>query len=572
MKEWIVRDSVPKEVTEELSFFSPEIQILLFNRGIGSKKDAEQFIKPSYENDLFDPFLLSDMEKAVERILRAIEKQERIAIYADYDADGIPASVVMHDFFTKIGYTNFEVYIPHRYKEGYGLNKPAIKILADRGAQLIITLDCGITNNAEVEFANSLGLEVIVTDHHLPDEILPPAYAVVNPNKKECTYPNKQLCGGGLAYKLVQALVARKHFNVGQDGWEKWFLDAAGISTISDMVSLTGENRAIATFGLSVLRRGRRLGVVKLFEKKHASLLSADEEDIAFTLTPHINAASRMSEPRDAFRFLSTTDAIEANEIVKHLISKNNERKIVVTDIVRECEALLADCSENALLYAGKQSWQPGLLGLAAQRIMEKYNRPVCLWGMEGSTMVRGSCRSDGTVNVVTLMSEVEKHLDHKGGHEFSGGFSLAPEGTTELGDALLLAYDVVKKEKEDLQSGALVIDGQKKLSDVTFSFLNAFAPLKPFGRGNPKPLFLFEKLKVVTAKPFGKGKEHLEVSVTDARGAKRTGIYFFPVPEDKVLFTEGEYLDVCAHIEKNQFGRAYFPRLRIVAARKAVL
>jgi single-stranded-DNA-specific exonuclease len=572
MKEWIVREKIPVEASNELSSFSPEIQSLLFYRGIDSREKAERFFAPSYENDLHDPFLLSDMEKGVARILRAIAGGERIAVFADYDADGIPGSVVLHDFFKKIGYENFEIYIPHRYKEGYGLNKEALKILAGRGAKLIITVDCGITNNAEVEYANTLGMEVIITDHHLPDVVLPPAYAVINPNKGTCTYPNKQLCGGGLAYKLVQALVARGNFNAGVEGWEKWLLDVAGISTISDMVSLTGENRAIATFGLSVLRKGRRLGIAKLFEKKRLSLLSLDEEDIAFTVTPHINAASRMSEPRDAFHMLSTTDAIEANEIVAHLISKNNGRKTVVATIVRECEALLAAVEPRAMVYAGSSSWQPGILGLAAQRIMEKYNRPVCLWGMEGSTLVRGSCRSDGTVNVVELMGEVEEFLEHKGGHEFSGGFSLHAEKTDELGTALLTAYESVKRPAEQNIYKTMYVDAVKTLSDATFSFLQSIAALKPFGMGNPKPLFLFEKLCVLSVKPFGKGKEHLEISVGDSAGKKRTGIYFFPHPEDAQVLQEGEYVDVCAHIEKNQFGKAYFPRLRVVGARKAVL
>ena len=263
MKNYQIREEVPENVQKKLSGYSPLTQKLLFNRGIDTKEKAENFFNPNYE-DLNSPLLLKDMGKAVERILGAIKKNEKILIYSDYDADGIPGAVIFHDFFKKIGFDNFENYIPHRNDEGFGLNIDAVKSFSKDKFNLIITVDCGINDVKEVEEANKLGIDVVITDHHLPNGELPKALAIVNPNQKGDKHPFKSLCGAAVAFKLVQALIERGNFEI-INGWDKWLLDMVGLATISDMVPLIDENRILSYYGLLVLKKTRRYVIVIIF-------------------------------------------------------------------------------------------------------------------------------------------------------------------------------------------------------------------------------------------------------------------------------------------------------------------
>ncbi len=289
---------------------------LLDLRGISSE-DRPSFLSPSYEEHLHDPFLMSDMEKAVDRILLAMKNDEHIVVYSDYDADGIPGGVILHDFFVKAGYSNFENYIPHRHDEGYGLHMDAVEQFVKNGAKLIITVDLGITAVEEVAFAQKNGVDVIVTDHHLPQENVPKAFAILNPKKKGDEYPFKELCGAGVAFKLVQGLI-KKIPELQNTGWEKWLLDMAGLATLSDMVPLVGENRVLAFYGMKVLQQTKRAGLQHLLKKMKIDPKYLVEDDITFMLTPRLNAASRMDSPQRAFEVLSERDPIKAAEIADH--------------------------------------------------------------------------------------------------------------------------------------------------------------------------------------------------------------------------------------------------------------
>ena len=365
----------------EAETFAPYGELLghlLFHRGIKTRDEAERFLKPSYERDLHDPFLILNMKKAVDRILKAVAQDEKIVIYGDYDCDGIPGSVVLHDFFKKIGYKNFSVYIPHRHLEGYGLNIKAVEKFAEEGTKLLITVDCGITDVAEVERANELGVDVIITDHHLPQAEVPKAYAILNSKQEEDTYPFDMLCGAGVAFKLVQALLksGKDLWNI-KEGWEKWLLDVAGISTIADMVPLHGENRALAYYGLKVLQRTSRPGLLKLFSKARVNLSELTETDVGFTIGPRINAASRMGVPINALNLLSTTDEVEAGVMADYLESKNNERKRTVLKMMTQVEKMMASDQGLSVIVVGDKSWPPGVVGLAASKIVERYKRPA---------------------------------------------------------------------------------------------------------------------------------------------------------------------------------------------------
>ncbi|MBI5817315.1 MAG: single-stranded-DNA-specific exonuclease RecJ [Candidatus Yonathbacteria bacterium] len=568
-----------KKKTEDNAAFSiyhPLTQTLLKNRGITMYEQAEKFLHPDYERDIHDPFLILNMEKAVERILRAIDAEEKIVVYGDYDCDGIPGSVILHDFFKKIGYKNFENYIPHRHDEGYGLNTDAVDEFAKNGTSLLITVDCGITDVKEVAHANSFGIDVIVTDHHLPvcrdlgtgrpQEVLPSAFAILNSKQKGDTYPDNMLCGAGLVWKLVHALLKKraKEWNIGE-GWEKWLLDMAGLSTIADMVPLRNENRVLAHYGLKVLRKSPRPGLMKLFRKLRVDQRYLTEEDVGFTIAPRVNAASRMGIPFDAFRLLSTTDETEADVLSDHLNEMNETRKGVVAVMIKEAKKKITSREMREVIVVGNPAWKPGVLGLAANRLMEDYGRPVFVWGREGGTHIKGSCRSDGSINVVELMVNVRQgiFLD-VGGHELAGGFSISHEQIHFLEEEIILAYK--KIEKKLSIDEAMAVESTLSLDQVIWDTQRLVDQFAPFGIGNPKPLFLFEGVEIKGVKTFGKEKNHLELQFENSSGKKIPAIGFFISPENfKTVIEEGKFINLVATLEKSMFRGRPELRLRIV-------
>lgn len=562
-----------KKKTEDNDVFSmyhPLTQTLLKNRGITTHEQAEKFLHPDFNRDIHDPFLILNMEKAVERILRAIDAEEKIVVYGDYDCDGIPGSVILHDFFKKIEYKHFENYIPHRHDEGYGLNIDAVDEFAKNDTTLLITVDCGITDVKEVAHANSFGIDVIVTDHHLPQEILPSAYTILNSKQKGDTYPDNMLCGAGLAWKLVQALLKKrgKEWNIGE-GWEKWLLDMAGLSTIADMVPLRNENRVLAYYGLKVLRKSPRPGLMKLLRKLRMDQRYLTEEDVGFTIAPRVNAASRMGIPMDAFRLLSTTDETEADVLSDHLNEMNETRKGVVAAMIKEAKKKISSHELRDVIVVGNPAWKPGVLGLAANRLMEDYERPVFVWGREGGAHIKGSCRSDGSVNVVELMVSVREgiFLD-VGGHELSGGFSVSHEHIHFLEEEILLAHKKIEKKSatKKIASSESILS----LDQVTWETQKLVEQCAPFGIGNPKPIFLFENIKIKGLKIFGKEKNHLELQFENSAGKKIPAIGFFISQESfETSMDEGTIISLFATLEKSMFRGRPELRLRIVDIRK---
>ncbi|MBI2046019.1 MAG: single-stranded-DNA-specific exonuclease RecJ [Parcubacteria group bacterium] len=566
MQRYAMREEIPKDASKILAAYPELQQKLLWHRGIKTADDAAVFLSPDYERDLYDPFEIDDMERAVERILRAIDTQEKIIVYGDYDADGIPGSVVLHDFFKKIGYQHFSNYIPHRYREGYSLNNQAIEKFAGDGVGLVITVDSGITDVKEVERANELGVDIIITDHHLPliDEkgaqVLPRAYAVINSKKDACEYRFDKLCGAGTAFKLVQALLLKRDFGL-PEGWEKWLLDVVGISTIADMVPLVGENRALAHFGLKVLRKSPRLGLQALLKKLRVNQNYLSEEDIGFTIAPRINAASRMGEPLDAFELLATNDLSRAGTLAEHLNHLNDQRKGKVAAIVREAKKRLAEREIKEVIVIGDPEWMPGLLGLVANSLAEAHRRPVFVWGREGSTEIKGSCRSSNGVSIVDLMSQAPQgtFLD-LGGHHDAGGFSIAQEKIHTLEDELVSAYHALESKETEQK---IICDAKLSLDDITEDLHRQIDMLAPFGIDNQKPIFLLEHVSVVRVEKFGKAKEHLKLVFENSSGWSIPAISFFSA--DKWNINDGNTITLAASLEKSFFGGRAELRLRVV-------
>ncbi len=577
-KKYEVRDKIGRKAEKELGEYDDLTAQLLFNRGIATKKEADEFLNPNFVKHLHDPFLLPDMEKAVDRILEAMTRGERIAFWTDYDADGIPGGALMHDFFKRIGYTNFTNYIPDRHLEGYGLNKEGIEKLAEEKVNLIITVDCGIRDHKNIDHINKLGMDVIVTDHHEPAsseaklaQDLPNAYAVVNPKRSDSKYPESILCGTGVAWKLIEALLSKKR-SLLSDGQEKWLLDLVGLATLSDMVPLIGENRALSHFGLSVLRKTRRPGLNRLFYNLRINKKNLNEDDVGFSITPRINAASRMGKPLDAFKLLVAKTEEESDSLARHLDSINNERKGVVASIVKEAKKKIKEkfemSGERKVIVLGNPDWRPSLLGLAANSIAEEYSRPVFLWGRahtddsagELEYIYKGSCRSDGSTNLVLLMERASSHFVEFGGHKFSGGFSLTHEKIHTLEEILLEASTHTVSTEEEICA-----DAEISLEDVNENTIQKISRLAPFGVGNEKPTFIIRGALPEKISRFGKNKEHLSMTLRDGSHSAKA-ISFFTSPDqfgDKLK--EGIKTNLVANLEKSYFNGSSEIRLRIV-------
>ncbi|MEN9524187.1 MAG: single-stranded-DNA-specific exonuclease, single-stranded-DNA-specific exonuclease, partial [Candidatus Parcubacteria bacterium] len=471
---------------------------LLFHRGIIEAEKVSEFLLPDYDNHLHDPFLLKDAEKAARRIIDVIENNQRIAIYSDYDADGIPAAVMFNDFFTRIGYQNYSIYIPHRHNEGFGVNAEAVEQLANEGVKLMITLDCGISDVEPIKRANELGIDVIITDHHEAPAILPKAFAIIDHKQLDCPYPDKNICGSGVGFKLIQAIIKkskeqrieRKNLNSQfKQGQEKWFLDMVGIATLSDMVPLIGENRIFARYGLSVLRKSPRKGLVKLLSKLKMSQPHLTEDDVAFMITPRINAASRMGVPMDAFRLLVADNDNDAEKYATHLDEINNERKGMVAALIKEVKKIIhhrygksimekvkdqvdkegridQQSAFPSVIVLGNPDWKPSLLGLVANTCAEEFDRPVFLWGRDGDNIIKGSCRSEGRSSVVDIMRGVPVDVFLQfGGHKHSGGFAVANDQIHYLDEMLNKSQKMIQSGRETIMNEGGKSDNENNLA-----------------------------------------------------------------------------------------------------------
>jgi single-stranded-DNA-specific exonuclease len=546
----------------------PEIfATLLKHRGITSE-GQDDFLNPDYKK-LEDPMLLPSMEKARDRVIEAMKKNQHIVVFSDYDADGIPGAVIMSDFFKRAKYENVSFYIPHRHDEGFGLNIEGIDECARRGAKLMITVDCGVADVLEVKHANAKKIDVIITDHHEPNKVLPPAFAIVNPKLKNSKYPFKEICGAVVAYKLVQAILQKESFGI-KEGMEKWSLDMVAIATLSDMVPLVGENRILSKFGLDVLRKSPRPGLASLFKKINLDQAHLTEDDIAFMITPRINAASRMGVPMDAFNLLATSDMREAEKLATHLEQINNERKGIVASLVKDAKKHLKERSElKKVIVIGNPEWRPALVGLVANSLVEEYLRPVFVWGRDGDGILKGSCRSYNGYDLFKLMTKAKNCFIEFGGHAGAGGFSVTLENISDLeeklSDALTSPNPPLGKGRVDSESwrGESI---QIEIHEVGEELWKTISVLAPFGLGNPKPIFSLSNAEIKSAKNFGKTGDHLEIifSTPNNRGMKAIS-FFNTIESTKTPLNPSSKISLTAHLEKSYFRNRPEVRLRIV-------
>ena len=510
------------------------------NRNI-QKEKINDFLNPDYEKGIINPFLFIDMEKAVIRIKKAIDNNEKILLYTDYDCDGIPAGTILYDFFKKINYNNFENYIPHRHKEGYGLHRNVLEKYINNGYTLMITADLGITNIEEIKYAEENGMNVILTDHHLPlyeidedrderKEILPPAFAIINVQLQREEYFNKGLCGAGTAWKLVCAFLEkyRAEYNVSV-GWEKWLLDMVSIATVADMMPLTGENRVLVHYGLKVLAKSPRAGLQKLLTIDKIKQKNILESDISFCIAPKINSAGRLDHPIKAFYALSDFDN-KGIDFALELDNFNKLRKQKVKDINNSIIEKAKNI-EDKIIFMGDNSWPIGVVGLIAQEIVKQTGKTTFIWGLDDNGIVRGSSRAGiDKINVTNLTSSIKDKLVHFGGHEAAGGFAFENGRQDEIKELLINNYNKniidneifsteillenelnTKEQKEEYID--LIVDIKSNRDLISKDFYKEMRTLGPFGIGNNAPL-----IKIVgdikDIRIFGKNKEHIEVNV----------------------------------------------------------
>jgi single-stranded-DNA-specific exonuclease len=626
---------------------------LLAVRGIGADDVVERdlFLDPNFETGLHDPFLLKDMDRTVDRITKAIRNGEHILIYSDYDADGLPGASIFHDFFRTISYPRVSFFQPDRHVDGFGvhahildeyLGKTAsgVEAVDAQGqplppATLMISIDCGIADVEPVRILtegtnghtnNGGKLDIIITDHHLPGPVLPAAYAIVNPKREDCEYPEKMLCGSGVAYKIICALVSKMDDTAAfPSGYTKWLLDLVGIATMSDMVPLLGENRLLAYYGLIVLRKTKRVGIISLCRTNMLDPRNITEEDIAFTLAPRINVASRLAHPKMAFDLLTSSSFDEAMRIAKDLNNINNRRKTMVAGIMKQAHAQMRErigqrngAANNAatntegdapILVIGNPDWKPPVLGLVATQLIKAYGKPTFVWGRDDSGAYKGSARSTASIDIVKLMYAVpDEVFINKGGHAQSGGFCVHPDHIFGFDAAMQDAYEKTYGADnrsaageagsgyDELSRNVIVddtmtagkagitkcyeVDAIIDIADVNDRTFSMIEKLSPYGVGNEKPLFAIRNFNIKNARMFGKSGEHLELEHAGAGdgtgyGAVKAIQFFFgdsgardddqPTADPLAALKKNQHKAIIGHIEKNQFRGANEIRVRIV-------
>ena len=564
------------------------VSSLLAKRGI-LESNVAAFLNPSFDEHLHDPLLLSDMQKAIERFFVALEKKERIAVYSDFDCDGVCGAAVFQDFFTRIGYKDFEIYLPHRDEEGYGFHAPAVKGICERGASLIITVDVGISGHEGVAEAARAGVDCVITDHHEAMVGVPPALAVVNPKLPSTgstsslqagrgqvtAYPFPHLCGAAVAFKFLQAPLAEgKRRELPQflsipEGWEKWLLDVVAIATIADMVPLSGENRVLVHYGLRVLRRSRRPGLRSLAAKARMYLSSASEDDVGFSIAPRLNAASRMDKAELAFHILTTDDANEAERLAGLLEALNAKRKGIVASIVKDAKKRARQRLEDGGLVTvlGDVAWKPALLGLAANSVMNERGGVVCLWGRDASGALKGSCRSDGAISLTDLFHEAAASFLQYGGHAYAGGFSVSNEAVHTLQEALEVAASNATISPTKERGAAFDADVALPLSAISEALLRDVSLLSPFGIGNPKPVFHIPETRISAVRAFGKQSDHIEVTLECGRTGRRVRAFDFFKKAEHFTYppVAGMEASVYGTLERDSYRGASAIALRIV-------
>jgi len=528
MKKWIVAPPPPQDFINSHPELPPTVLRLLWNRNLRTQEKIDEFLNPDYSQDIHDPFLFNDMEKAVRIIFDAIKKQKNIVVHGDYDADGVCAAALIISCLKKLGAEKVNVFIPHRDIDGYGLNLNTVESLASQGTDLIITCDCGISNYQEVEQAKKKKMTVIITDHHSIPEKIPKADAIIHPLVPGEKYPDKGLCGSGVAFKLVQALL-HKHAKAetllldGQthESFEKWLLDMAAIATIGDMVPLLGESRTLTRYGLTVLNKTKNMGLKKLLivsgvaqENNVPKKGAYDSYTVAFQIVPRLNAAGRMDHANTAFALLMAKDEKEAEDLANQLNKNNSDRQRLTDQYVNEARKQIKETGQekNPVLFVLGENWPTGILGLISGKIKDDYYKPALIMGLADGS-INGSGRSIREFNLIAAMQSMPEMFDKFGGHPQACGFTLKNPGVLEEFKKKLMG-----------QAGATIagvelipqinVDAEVDLDEVNWKLFDLLQKFEPFGQANEEPKYAAAGLTIIGVEPVGQDGRHLRLMV----------------------------------------------------------
>ena len=567
-KGWILRapDTQRTALLAGALGISPIVASLLLARGCEDIATARSFLKPSSEQ-LHDPYLMLGMPEAVSRLLRAIDQAEPILIYGDYDVDGTTGTAVLLRGLKMLGGT-VGYHVPHRFTEGYGIQQPALERAAADGYKLVVSVDCGIRAHEPLYWANEHGLDVIITDHHLPDEAegAPPAYAVLNPNQRGCDYPDKNLAGVGVAYKLIHALFRER----GRAAQVPGFLKLVAIGTVADVAKLVGENRAIVALGLKDLANARNPGLRALMGIagcQDGAGISA--YDLGFRIGPRINAAGRMDAARAVVELFDTTDQEEARRLAEHLDRRNQERKQVQEEIVARAIVELesgdrASEASHVAVLAG-EGWHRGVIGIAASKIAERINRPCVVISLDGD-VGHGSARSIEAYHLLNGLTECADLFEKFGGHSHAAGLTIRSDRIAEL-RRRLNAHAAANLTEEQLQP-CIKIDAELPAEAITYQLADQFSALEPFGAGNPRPVFLTRNLRTISA-PLVLKEQHLKMRLAGPGGRPLETIWWRGVESVVQMPTINTGVEIAYSIETNTWNNEVRLQLNVADLRQ---
>ncbi len=564
-KRWIFREADEASVSRlsEALQLPPLIARLLAHRGVAEPDAARRFLSSSLRSDLPSPFLMTGMERAAERLVTAIARREVICVWGDYDVDGTTGTATLVCFLREIG-GNAIYYIPHRIDEGYGLNVEALKQLSARDVGVLISVDCGVSNYKEVEFAQSVGMDVIVVDHHQPPELLPPALAILNPHQPGCAFPDKGLCGAGLAFYLVIGLRAKLRdagwFNGAEVPDIRRCLDVVTLGTIADMVPLTGVNRVLSRRGLEELGGSTRPGILALKQVAGVPAGEMTAGQVGFRLGPRINAAGRMDAALKVVEMLTTDSTEEALRIAAELDDHNRERQATEAKVLQEAlQHVGAEVGDRYSLVLGQDGWHPGVLGIVASRLVERFHRPTVVVGFhEGQG--KGSARSIRGFHMVEGLRGCADCLEKFGGHEYAGGltmrqerFSSFAERFEEMARSALTAADLTP---------LVELDAELDFPEIGIDLMRKIGELEPFGIGNPEPLFVTRGVEIAERKTI-KGGARFKLR----QGGRTFGAVAFGLD---ARWTEdcGSQVDVVYRLSENEWNGTYAVELRLIDGR----
>ena len=565
MKQWTIRTAGEGRMLSP--HFHPAIADLLVRRGITTTEQAEVFLRPDYDRDMHDPFLFADMEKVVARLTDARADGELVGIFGDHDVDGVSGATILKEAFDDLGIRN-TVYIPDKHTEGHGINRTAIESFAKEGATVFVSVDCGITNIAEVAEANQHGMDVIIIDHHHVPEELPPAFAIINPKMSSSGYPFPDLCGTGTAFKVITALFQR--IVPEKTDQLKWLLDIVSVGTIADCMPLYGENRTIVKYGLYVLSKTRRIGFQELCAVGRipvAEGMVPDVRTVAFHIAPRINAAGRMAHARDAHHLLIERDRVRARTMALDLEDKNKRRQKITEEILREVrEIARTEQNDQSSIFAAAEHFHIGIVGIIAGRIANEFQKPAGVFWRDTAES-RGSFRSVPHINIVHVLEQCKDLLIRFGGHHQAAGATVATKNLDAFAHRF---HEIVGAEmaKGDVPTDDLMIDAELSPETVNFTFVEQLKQFEPFGEGNREPLFSMNHMTIDEMRLVGNGEKHVKMRLR----AKGKPMVFdaigFGLGERAATFARGAIVDVAFHVQENIWNATRSLQLKIVDLR----